>query len=107
MENLKKNLVETVRDESCLQALIEEQYFRLDMRRKAFVERHYWKSGLLIFLFLYNLGHSILSNSLTKAPDCLYKTVGVADRMDDNLNLYNRPVITNQRPGAGRFICSI
>ncbi|MBA7688415.1 hypothetical protein ES703_96895 [subsurface metagenome] len=38
MENLEKSLMETVRDESRLQALIEEQYFRLDMRRKAFMD---------------------------------------------------------------------
>ena len=32
MEILEKSVMETVRDESRLQALIEEQYFRLDMR---------------------------------------------------------------------------
>ena len=85
MENFEKSLMETVRDESRMQALIEEQYFRLDMRRKAFMDairlscRNIFYCLMDIFRPLYNnyRDDHVILRELTRAMGIVEKRDGV------------------------------
>ena len=97
MENLEKNLMETVRDESRLQALIEEQYFRLDMRRKAFMDairlssRNIFYCLMEIFRPLYNNyrdDHVILRE--------LTRSLGIIEKRDGVVNIQLMPTMEFQ-----------
>ena len=97
MENLEKNLMETVRDESRLQALIEEQYFRLDMRRKAFMDairlssRNIFYCLMDIFRPLYNNyrdDHVILRE--------LTRSLGIIEKRDGVVNIQLMPTMEFQ-----------
>jgi hypothetical protein len=97
MENLEKSLMETVRDESRLQALIEEQYFRLDMRRKAFMDairlssRNIFYCLMDIFRPLYNNyrdDHVILRE--------LTRSLGIIEKRDGVVNIRLLPTMEFQ-----------
>ena len=85
LENFEKSLMETVRDESRMQALIEEQYFRLDMRRKAFMDairlscRNIFYCLMDIFRPLYNnyRDDHVILRELTRAMGIVEKRDGV------------------------------
>jgi len=85
MENVENSLMETVRDESRLQALIEEQYFRLDMRRKAFMDairvscRNIFYCLMDIFRPLYNnyRDDHVILRELTRSLGIIEKRDGV------------------------------
>ena len=85
LENFEESLMETVRDESRLQALIEEQYFRLDMRRKAFMDairlscRNIFYCLMDIFRPLYNnyRDDHVILRELTRAMGIVEKRDGV------------------------------
>jgi len=104
MENLEKNLMETVRDESRLQALIEEQYFRLDMRRKAFMDairlssRNIFYCLMDIFRPLYNNyrdDHVILRE--------LTRSLGIIEKRDGVINIKLMPTMEFQ-PKVKRIV---
>ena len=104
MENLEKNLMETVRDESRLQALIEEQYFRLDMRRKAFMDairlssRNIFYCLMDIFQPLYNNyrdDHVILRE--------LTRSLGIIEKRDGVVNIKLMPAMEFQ-PKVKRIV---
>ncbi len=97
MENLEKSLMETVRDESRLQALIEEQYFRLDIRRKAFMDairlssRNIFYCLMDIFRPLYNNyrdDHVILRE--------LTRSLGIIEKRDGVVNIRLLPTMEFQ-----------
>ncbi len=97
MENLEKSLMETVRDESRLQALIEEQYFRLDMRRKAFMDairlssRNIFYCLMGIFRPLYNnyRDDHVILRELTQA-------MGIIEKRDGVINIQLLPAMEFQ-----------
>ena len=97
MENLEKSLMETVRDESRLQALIEAQYFRLDMRRKAFMDairlssRNIFYCLMGIFRPLYNnyRDDHVILRELTQA-------MGIIEKRDGVINIQLLPAMEFQ-----------
>ena len=97
MENVEKSLMQTVRDESRLQALIDEQYFRLDMRRKAFMDvirlscRNIFYCLMDIFRPLYNNyrdDHVILRE--------LTRSLGIIEKRDGVVNIRLLPAMEFQ-----------
>jgi hypothetical protein len=97
LENFEKSLMETVRDESRMQALIEEQYFRLDMRRKAFMDavrlscRNIFYCLMDIFRPLYNnyRDDHVILRELTRA-------MGIVEKRDGVINIQLLPAMELQ-----------
>lgn len=97
LEELELSLMETVRDESRLQALIEEQYFRLDMRRKAFMDairlssRNIFYCLMDIFRPLYNnyRDDHVILRELTRSP-------GIIENRDGVINIQLLPAMEFQ-----------
>jgi len=97
LDNLEKSLMETVRDESRLQAFTSEQYFRLDMRRKAFMDairlssRNIFYCLMDIFRPLYNNyrdDHVILR--------ALTRSLGIIEKRDGVVNIQLLPAMEFQ-----------
>lgn len=97
LENFEESLMETVREESRLKALIEEQYFRLDMRRKAFMDairlssRNIFYCLMDIFRPLYNNyrdDHLILRE--------LTRSLGIIEKRDGVINIQLLPAMEFQ-----------
>jgi len=97
LDNFEESLMETVRDESRLKALIEEQYFRLDMRRKAFMDairlssRNIFYCLMDIFRPLYNNyrdDHVILRE--------LTRSLGIIEKRDGVINIQLLPAMEFQ-----------
>jgi len=97
LENFEKSLMETVRDESRIKALIEEQYFRLDMRRKAFMDavrlscRNIFYCLMDIFRPLYNnyRDDHVILRELTRA-------MGIVEKRDGVINIQLLPAMELQ-----------
>lgn len=97
LQTLQNSLSETVREESRLQALIEEQYVRLDVRRKAFMDairlscRNIFWLLLNLFRPLYNNyrdDHVILRE--------LTRSAGVIEKRENSLAVYLLPTMEFQ-----------
>ena len=84
--NAEKQMAESVREESRLQALVEEQYLRLDTRRKAFMDtirissRNIFCKLAMEFRPLYNnyRDDHFIVRELTRSPGIIHKREGIA-----------------------------
>ncbi len=96
-ESAERRMVECVRDESCLQALIEEKYLRLDTRRKAFMDairiscRNIFYKLAIEFRPLYNnyRDDHFIVRELTRASGIIVKRDGI-------LNIHLMPTMEFQ-----------
>jgi len=87
VENAEKRTAESVREESRLQALIDEQYLRLDTRRKAFMDairissRNIFCKLAMEFRPMYNnyRDDHFIVRELTRSPGIIYKRDGFAN----------------------------
>lgn len=86
VETAEKRMAESVREESRLQALIDEQYLRLDTRRKAFMDairiscRNIFCKLALEFRPLYNnyRDDHFIVRELSRSPGIIHKRDGFA-----------------------------
>jgi len=86
LETAEKRMAESVREESRLQALIDEQYLRLDTRRKAFMDairiscRNIFCKLALEFRPLYNnyRDDHFIVRELSRSPGIIHKRDGFA-----------------------------
>ena len=105
LEKLEKSLSETVHDESRLQALTEEQYFRLDTRRKAFMDairltsRNIFYSLMGIFRPMYNnyRDDHVILRELTHA-------IGIVEKRDGVTYIQLLPAMELQ-PKVKKIVC--
>ena len=87
VEELEKRILETVTEESRLQALIEEQYLRLEMRGKAYMDairlssRNIFYCLMEIFRPMYNnyRDDHVILRELTRSMGIIQKQEGIID----------------------------
>ena len=107
VEELEQRILETVTEESRLQALIEEQYVRLEMRGKAFMDairlssRNIFYCLMEIFRPMYNNyrdDHVILRE--------LTRSMGIIQKRDGLIDCQLLPAIEFQ-PGVRRLVSEL
>lgn len=87
VENAERRMADSVRDESRLQALIDEQYLRLDTRRKAFMDairiscRNIFCKLAMEFRPLYNnyRDDHVIVRELTRSSGIIQQRDGIAN----------------------------
>ena len=87
VEDAETRMADSVREESRLQALIDEQYLRLDTRRKAFMDairiscRNIFCKLAMEFRPLYNnyRDDHFIVRELTRSPGIIHKRGGIAN----------------------------
>jgi len=97
LEDSEMSLMETVRDETRLQALIEEQYFRLDMRRKAFMDA-IRLSSRNIFYYLMDVFRPLYNNYRDDYVILheLTRLLGIIEKRDGVVNIQLMPAMEFQ-----------